>query len=454
MNYTGSEREIDEAISEIVAGSQWIQEKKTPLEFLSDFHLAQPIRISHGSDLDLSPADTLHPFLAFSRRRRTKVYAENLAWNEILKKYKQKGPILEIPKDYPGWFEIMPNQSCKKSIADIVPMNCKQFLVRTMVIGHLSAGNNNDNDLQLGSEMKIYPGDILRMGQVVTKRWKSSSVTSTMSKKPKELVTKFLECIDREEKHIYLPLGHPGEFYAIWDSNVGNATTKTDYVYYVYDLIQFGFPLMVRLVFGWPPADFPQFSGLLRLIDVKKPDTIVTRNLKHGSCIIMELPADCEARIERLENLDFLSNNSSFNKLLAHASDHIYPYLIGMKQIMTRYPLCASAPAGGADIGFNRDSIGMSFNQDKRIGHMANARDMKHFDILNIFPPLEESIGQVADSWTLCFKDPMFSSGDKFSVDRTRDTLTSEIKGIKINDPEELLRREFDHILVEREAEC
>ena len=102
MNYSGSEQEIDEAISEIVAEAQWKEEKQTPSEFLANFRLAQPIRISHGADLDISPADSLHPFLAFSRRRRTKVYAENLAWNEILRKYKQKGPILEIPKDYPG----------------------------------------------------------------------------------------------------------------------------------------------------------------------------------------------------------------------------------------------------------------------------------------------------------------------------------------------------------------
>ena len=103
MDFTATDEEVDHTISEILADTQWDAEKQTVYDFMSGFTSAQPIRvIAKGSDVDLSPADVLHPFLAFSRRRRTKVYAENLVWDEKDKAYVRRGPLLEIPKDYLG----------------------------------------------------------------------------------------------------------------------------------------------------------------------------------------------------------------------------------------------------------------------------------------------------------------------------------------------------------------
>jgi hypothetical protein len=103
MDHTPRDEDVDDVISEILSETQWSEEKQTVYDFMSEFTSAQPIRVvPQGGDVDLSPADVLYPFLAFSRRRRTKVYAENLVWDECEKQYVRKGPLLEIPKDYLG----------------------------------------------------------------------------------------------------------------------------------------------------------------------------------------------------------------------------------------------------------------------------------------------------------------------------------------------------------------
>ena len=43
-----------------------------------------------------------NPLLVYSKRRRTKVYAECLQWNARRTRFEPHGDVLEIPKDYSG----------------------------------------------------------------------------------------------------------------------------------------------------------------------------------------------------------------------------------------------------------------------------------------------------------------------------------------------------------------
>ena len=94
----------------------WSAKTFTPAEFPACFSKPQVVRILPGDSegwegsfpvpakkVNLGPElDTSKPFLIYSHRRRTKVFAEHVAWDKSKKSYQPNGPLLEIPKDYVG----------------------------------------------------------------------------------------------------------------------------------------------------------------------------------------------------------------------------------------------------------------------------------------------------------------------------------------------------------------
>ena len=89
----------------------WEESPSTLSDFAENFESPHLVRLedSQSSSAAAAPAFTLgelvdvnRPFLAFSRRRRTRVYAENLEWDAKKRIYVPKGHVLEIPKDYMG----------------------------------------------------------------------------------------------------------------------------------------------------------------------------------------------------------------------------------------------------------------------------------------------------------------------------------------------------------------
>ena len=95
---------------------KWSAKSYTPAEFPGCFSRPQVVRILPGEDeetennpaestrpVDLGPQlDTSKPFLIYSHRRRTKVFAEHVVWDKSKKSYRPNGPLLEVPKDYIG----------------------------------------------------------------------------------------------------------------------------------------------------------------------------------------------------------------------------------------------------------------------------------------------------------------------------------------------------------------
>ena len=84
----------------------WAEDAVTLYEFIK--HKDAPVlpkvarftcgeRIATGSLVDWE-----QPFLVYSHRRRTKIYAENLTWKNDSKSFVTQGYPLEIAKDYPG----------------------------------------------------------------------------------------------------------------------------------------------------------------------------------------------------------------------------------------------------------------------------------------------------------------------------------------------------------------
>ena len=94
----------------------WSSKTYIPAEFPANFSKPQIVRILPGDSegwegsfpipakrVDLGPdLETSKPFLIYSHRRRTKVFAEHVAWDKSKRSFQANGPLLEIPKDYIG----------------------------------------------------------------------------------------------------------------------------------------------------------------------------------------------------------------------------------------------------------------------------------------------------------------------------------------------------------------
>lgn len=85
---------------------QWESTQSSLFDFVDNFKNPHMVKLElneAAKDLHFGEAVNLNqPCLAFSHRRRTRIYAENLAWNYNKKMYAPKGEILGIPKDYMG----------------------------------------------------------------------------------------------------------------------------------------------------------------------------------------------------------------------------------------------------------------------------------------------------------------------------------------------------------------
>lgn len=90
-----------DSLEDILADTQW-SSSTVQLQELRDEKLPMVVRLADPGT-DLGPeVDSSAPFLLYSRRRRTKVYAECLGVEEGKKTIQAYGPIYEIPKDYTG----------------------------------------------------------------------------------------------------------------------------------------------------------------------------------------------------------------------------------------------------------------------------------------------------------------------------------------------------------------
>ena len=82
----------------------WSEGSKPPLEYLKEFKKPEMVKMAfEGDQLDIGElVDTTKPFLLYSHRRRTKVYADMEHLDATTTTYVKDGPTVEIPKDYLG----------------------------------------------------------------------------------------------------------------------------------------------------------------------------------------------------------------------------------------------------------------------------------------------------------------------------------------------------------------
>ena len=258
--------------------------------------------------------------------------------------------------------------------------------------------------LALVSEQTVYAGEILKVNEVLTRRWKirppapgvSPDANVTVTSRPE---TRFLKCTSQRQQEICLPLAHPGRFYALGSG----ADDRYTAVYQISELLRWGVPQIVTLVFGWAPVLAPggRFEGALRLIGVRKPDALVLRGMGPGCRnVFVEMPIDIEVSLLRAKGVHQFDSHRAYQRALVACQKKTFPFVTNMKQTDGEYTLL---PAPDAHNGEKAEAAAQP--EEAQYGLRTIAVDMDDFNPLNIFPPLDIDRENVADGWTLAFGD-------------------------------------------------
>ncbi len=251
---------------------------------------------------------------------------------------------------------------------------------------------------QIEQEAKIYPGEVVKIEKVVTKKWKLVDGTLRGLIKPE---TQFLKCRDLKKKELCVSMAHPGMFNPV----AQNGLAKDEKVVYLINDIPkvFKLPVHVKLAFGWPPklSGSHEFSGVLKLQEVLKKETLVSYNFHPNKSMIAELPTDLNIKLQTIENMEEIEECETFKRAMEQCLSLVYPYVVSMKTMNIPYESTEEAPPP--------KKTPMSF------GKMSRPYDMRLFSRSDIFPPLEEQ--QMSTLSRIAFKDPERALAGLYKMD-------------------------------------
>ena len=299
-----------------------------------------------------------------------------------------------------------------KQVAD---SDCRHFLTVTTLVGFLTSTDADDN-ICLVAEKKVYPGEVLQVVGVASRRWKVRA-DSTPSSTPETLL---LKCVNKSKREISFPLAHPGRFYAIAEPRTeanDSDHRKTDCVYTISDIADaFQLPLNVSLVFGWTPwlRDGGNFDGPLRLLGVNRPETLVAYNFVRSKDVFVELPVGLRVKVRRATDTSQYEGSAAYKTALATCEKRTFPFVTSMKSAsLVRYVPRQGSIQGstGSGAGETEENGSTDTTEEevedrgaaKRSGFLPMAINMDGFNPLRLFPPLDYET--VPDMGALSFTD-------------------------------------------------
>lgn len=269
----------------------------------------------------------------------------------------------------------------------MVSARCSQFLVKTLT-GGFRTKETSSGKLEISSKHIIYPGEVLNVVKTVTKRWELTHSGS------KNAESQYLQCVDSSGEEVCIPLIHPGIFCAIYD----DVASSSNFVWTMNDLLaRFDFPMTVRLAFGWPPT-LPRgnrFSGVLRLIEKRRPETLVLYSFEKGTDVVVELPFDMKVKLQSVTNQADVEKEETYIEATKESDSAVYFYIVGMKTVQINY-------RNNLRNDVRIDTISRAGAQLTR-GLLANAQDMKTFSSQDFYPPLRNT--NKDSSWPITFTD-------------------------------------------------
>lgn len=310
-----------------------------------------------------------------------------------------------------GWFQIAQGKGPEKdderhhaTIESISSAGCEYFLTRTQIAA-FSGLTNIDGKLELHGEVKLYPGEIIKVEACIGRRWKARGDDGD---KKKQHETKFLKCTDFHGRELYLPYAHPGIFHAVVEDDVN--LDDPSVVYQLEDLLkqEKKLPMVVKLIFGWPPKKSVEFHGYLRLLYIRRPDTFVIHGFGSTEQSFAEIPLNIDWRVQSLLNIGKLKGSAMFNDTMERCRDKVYPFLTSIKTLTIQYK-CLDDGDGDNDDEDGPPRRRKSSGNKAIIDRLTDPVDMSNFNPLNIYPPatdLDDGQDNVSESWSLSFRDP------------------------------------------------
>ena len=356
-----------------------------------------------------------------------------------------------------GWFAVEPDGGGELqpyvSMKHVADADCRHFLTVSTLVGFLTSTTDDDDNISLLAEKKVYPGEVLRVVGIASRKWKVKA-SSKPSTTPETLL---LKCVNREKREISFPLAHPGRFYAIAEQHAegDDRDMKTDCVYMIGDIAEIcQLPLIVRLVFGWTPwlLDGGQFNGLLRLLGADRPETLVMYNFVRNKDIFVELPVGLDVKVRRATNGSQYESSAAYKTALATCRKRTFPFVSSIKSAsLVRYGGRRGNKQGSTGDGTGKitmegtgermgqipgegtvettgegtgettgEETGETTGEDKghsakRSGYLPMAINMDGFNPLRLFPPLDYETAPGAGA--LSFTDSENNVDRQTSVD-------------------------------------
>ena len=217
------------------------------------------------------------------------------------------------------------------TIGAVAMSGARSFLVRTMIVGVRIS--DEESGLAIHGECKIKPGEVLVVDKVITKKWQTTSITSGSA--IKEAATKYLRCLTSSREALCFPFAHPGRFSIL----VGKGNMNYNAVYKIDQLLEdFDFPLTVRLVFGRPPNTECSFSGILRLLEIYRSETLVSLSLTPRKYMLLEIPADVGIKIVLVDRRKENITDEAFQQAKDICERSVCDYVTAMKVMETMKP--------------------------------------------------------------------------------------------------------------------
>ncbi|XP_013414382.1 uncharacterized protein LOC106176505 [Lingula anatina] len=338
---------------------EWADEAVDARLFLFQHQLPQVVKLSSGLYSNLGEKTTLNsqqPFLLYSARRGTKVFASNLHWDEERAEHKRDGPALVIPVNYQGWFEIVPEEGTPVEIYDtveqIAAVSPKRFLVRSAtpaftlhqdlnhrvwVRGMIPAGevmtvyNIHTIERNQSKEKRNKGKCCLKLARFVRRMKKNNSKSSSLEP---DKVDKYLQCMDASGKEYTIAFGQSGLFSPIGEPHI----KSTDCVYQLSSIVRhMELPLTLHLVYGEPPITPCSFSRYLRLEEIYNDETIIACTMNNEHNVMLEVSVDSRVKFVGATNYQAYKEFPIYREILRQCDEKIDTFASSINVTQTAY---------------------------------------------------------------------------------------------------------------------
>ncbi|XP_071117578.1 uncharacterized protein [Haliotis cracherodii] len=309
---------------------QWEVGAHSLEDILQKYPLPRVVQCAYTLSDDVSTEqsnfDFLQPMLLYQKRVCNKVTATSLNTDPQTGNTVEVGAPLLIPEDYKGWFAVK-FTSCDKPIphyrkvANLASSDCDTFLI---------GGDHEVNAVQIYRQQSspqqrvLYPGDVLRMGNLYVA---TSKVKKSIFSKSVTLEERFLLCTDLTDREVMLPINATGVFYIL-----KHKTTQKPTIMQVKDIIaKAQLPCKVKLVFGRIPPTPCIFTGVLNLNEFHLETSAIVSSVFNLRNILLEIPTTIPLMFRVAKSDTSLLNSSGYTRAMGLCQNNAEMYMRNIK---------------------------------------------------------------------------------------------------------------------------